>query len=94
MPAQIKWERPRSTDRKGRALCLKCDKHFMSEDRIAIRICPTCKGGTAWKGSRESDALLPPSGSIMSIPTYAQAGIKKPRRSPSFGGARNKRKKA
>ena len=88
------WARPRSAERKGRALCLKCDKPFMSEDRIRIRICPTCKGGTAWKGSQESDSLLPPSGSIMSIPTYAQAGVKKPRRSPSFGRTTRKRKKA
>jgi hypothetical protein len=90
-----RWSRPRSAERKGRTLCLKCDKPFMSEDRICIRICPTCKGGTAWKGSQESDSLLPPSDiNIMSIPTYAQAGQKKPRKSPSFGRARNKRKKA
>jgi hypothetical protein len=90
-----RWARPSSTERKGRALCLKCDKHFMSPDRIAIRICPTCKGGTAWKGSRESDCLLPPQDvNIMSIPTYAQAGQKKPRKAPTLGRATKKRKKA
>ncbi len=92
MPAD--WARPLSPKKKERIPCLKCDKPFMSEDRIRIRICPVCKGGKAWKGSQESDCLLPPGGSIMSIPTYAQAGLKKPRTAPSFGRATRKRKKA
>lgn len=90
----VEWAGPLSPKKKERIPCLKCDKPFMSEDRIRIRICPVCKGGRAWKGSRESDSLLPASGKIMSIPTDAQLGQKKPRKAPSFGRAVRKRKKA
>lgn len=43
----------------GKVSCLKCQEDFNSPDKIRIRICHSCKSGSAWSGSRESDVLFP-----------------------------------
>lgn len=88
------YGRPRAESRKGKTTCLKCSKSFVSDDRISIRICNTCKSSDAWRGSQKSDALLGADGNIMSIPTDAEVGNKKPRTAPTLGRATKKGKKA
>tara|TARA_B100001964_G_scaffold236529_1_gene298367 strand:- start:748 stop:972 length:225 start_codon:yes stop_codon:yes gene_type:complete len=45
--------------KKGRIVCLKCDKKFISKDIIAIRICDKCKRKNSSEGIAEHH-LHPP----------------------------------
>ena len=47
-----------NTGVKGRIPCLSCTRDFTSEDKIKNRICADCKKSEAWRGSRESDAMM------------------------------------
>tara|TARA_R100001530_G_scaffold1886_1_gene3214 strand:- start:3405 stop:3629 length:225 start_codon:yes stop_codon:yes gene_type:complete len=56
---QLRRESGLRAIKKGRVVCLKCDKKFVSKDTIAIRICDKCKRKISSEGIVEHH-LHPP----------------------------------